>query len=182
MKRGIFTPFVAVLAAAWVMAGAAPPAAAQETVPVPELIERSAALSGVEIELVGELVGDYGVRSGGTVWAQLNDDSYAADPVASGGALTGANTGVGIRIPSDVAFELDRPGGYRRVGPVVSAVGVWRHHDPERGGESYLDVSSLTVVRLGRALEEEANPVAYVVGMVLLGLAVVLWASRSRRA
>ncbi len=38
--------------------------------------------------------------------------------------------------------------------------------------------SPTTVVRLGKALDDEATSVGYTVGIVLLGLAIVLWASR----
>jgi hypothetical protein len=150
-----------------------------DAVDVTDLLENSADYVG-EITIVGELIGDYGFRSDGFMWTQLNDDSYALDPVLDGGKLTGGNTGVAVRMPSAIAEQLDPPGGYRVRGPVISATGIWKHHDPERGGETYLDVTGIIVVEQGRDLPEHPHPVILGVGLVLvLGALVAL--RRSRR-
>ncbi len=134
------------------------------------------------VVLVGELVGDYGFRSDGWVWSQINGDSYAATPVLEGGELSGANVGIGIRIPEELVAELDPPGGYRRRGPVLEVVGTWVYHDPDRGGESYLSAESFTIVEPGRIIGEGPDLVPLAVGLGLLVLSVGLWFSRPRPA
>jgi hypothetical protein len=131
------------------------------------------------VTVEGELVGDYGFRQDGFMWTQLNDDSYARAAVVDGGSLTGANVGIGIRMLSDLARDLDPVGGYRLEGPVIRATGIWRFHDPERGGESYLDVESFEVVKAGRRLEEGPDWYAFSAGVVLMAIAAVLKVRRT---
>lgn len=149
------------------------PALAQNTVDVVDLLEDSLAYAG-EVTVVGELIGDYGFRSDGSMWTQLNDDSYAVESILDDGALTGGNVGVAVRIPHAIAETLDPPGGYRVRGPVVQATGIWKYHDPDRGGESYIDVVQLTVVESGRGLVEHPNYLVGVSGLLLVGAALVL--------
>jgi membrane protein implicated in regulation of membrane protease activity len=127
------------------------------TVSAAELLENGERFSGQEVTVVGELVGDYGFRSDGTMWTQLNSDSYAIRPIVAGGPLRGANIGIGIRMPADLANDLDPPGQYRLVGPIVTVTGIWKYHDAQRHGETFLDVSALTVDTPGRDLSEHPN-------------------------
>jgi hypothetical protein len=127
------------------------------TVSAAELLENGERFSGQEVTVVGELVGDYGFRSDGTVWTQLNSDSYAIRPIVAGGPLRGANVGIGIRMPADLANDLDPPGQYRLVGPIVAVTGIWRYHDPQRQGETFLDVTALAVDTPGHDLSEHPN-------------------------
>ena len=150
-------------------------------VPVEVLLADAESYSGDTITIEGELVGDYGFRSDGTMWTQLNDDSYARDALVDGGPRTGGNIGVGIRMPDTLAEGLDSPGGYRLEGPLVRATGTWKHHDPDRGGESYLDVSILEVVEAGRQLEEGPDWLVLVAGLAVLALSLGLWLSRRQR-
>lgn len=149
------------------------PARAGEAVSVGELLENSASYEGREIILTGELVGDYGARPDGTVWTQLNDDSYATSPVLEGGLLAGANVGVGIRGTADQFRGLDPPGRYTVRGPLVRAVGTWRYHDENRSGESYLDVLSLEVVEPGRRMTEPVDAWVLAVGVILVAATAV---------
>lgn len=165
------------LATIAILAGAAGAVAAPVDVEV--LLADPQAFQG-EVTLTGELVGDYGWRGDGWVWAQLNDDPYAEEPVLEQGALSGGNIGVGIRMPHDLAEQLDAPGGYRRRGPIVAATGTWVYHDESRGGESYLEVETLVVVEPGRDLAEDPSWLRLVLGMVLIGAAAGLWATRER--
>jgi hypothetical protein len=152
------------------------PANAQssEPIPVPDLLENGSTYNGRVVTVEGELVGDYGFRQDGFMWTQLNDDSYARAAVVDGGPLTGANVGIGIRMRSDLARDLDPVGGYRLEGPVIKATGIWRFHDPARGGESYLAVESFEVIKAGRRLEEGPDWVAFGAGLLLLAIAGVL--------
>ena len=174
MKR-----FLALLFALLLMGMPAAIAQDLDAVDVAHLLDNSAEYVG-EITIVGELIGDYGFRSDGFMWTQLNDDSYARDPVLDGGKLTGGNVGVAVRIPSAIARQLDPPGGYRVRGPIISAAGVWKHHDPERGGETYLDVTSVRVVEQGRDLPEHPHPVILGMGLILV-VGSMLTLRRSRR-
>jgi len=158
----------AIMPALIVWAGTAPAAAQEQTVPVTELLTAPARYDGAVITIEGELVGDYGYRASGIVWTQLNDDSYVRAPLVEGGALTGANTGVGLRIPAAEMNGLSPPGGYRIRGPIVRATGQWRFHDPNRQGETYLDVASLEVIESGKQLEEGPNGLAVILGAVLV--------------
>ncbi len=157
----------------------AAPAVAQE-IAVSELLAESPNLSGQEITIEGELVGDYGFRSDGWMWTQLNDDAYVDHPLRDGVSPSGGNIGVGVRIPSELAETLDHPGGYHHRGPVVRLTGIWRHHDPARQGESYLDVETLTVIDDGRMLDEAVVWWTVIVGAGLLAAAGAMWSLRPR--
>ncbi len=173
---------LAVLAGVFVLASVVP-ASAADAVSADDLLADPVTYDGVEVILQGELVGDYGFRHDGWMWAQLNGDSYATDPVATGGALTGGNSGIGIRMPEALGRSLDPPGGYRLVGPIVAVTGEWRFHDPGRGGESYLEVTSIEVVVAGRQIDDPASGFVMAVGAVVLalGLAALVSSRRARR-
>jgi hypothetical protein len=154
----------------------APAFARQATaVSVTDLLAAPESFNGTTITVQGELVGDYGFRRDGSMWTQLDDDSYAVAPVVDGGDLTGANIGIGIEMIAEIGRELDPPGGYRVRGPIVRATGTWRYHDSARGGESYLEAASVEVVTAGADLTEGPNRVALGGGVALVGIAAVLW-------
>ncbi|MCJ7754810.1 MAG: hypothetical protein MUP13_09615 [Thermoanaerobaculales bacterium] len=158
----------------WVVA---PSAVAQtQIVPVANLLTAPARYDGATITVEGELIGDYGFRRSGFMWTQLNDDSYARGPIVEGGTLTGANSGIGIRMPEAAAEGLSPPGGYRIRGPIVRATGQWKFHDPDRQGETYLEVSSIEIVESGVQLSEGPNMPVLLAGIVLLllGIAAML--------
>jgi hypothetical protein len=158
------------------------PAAHAVEVDVAVLVENGATFDGQTVTVTGELVGDYGSRRDGTTWTQLNQDSYAQNPVTEGGALTGSNIGIGVRIPTDLIVDLDPPGRYRMVGPTVAATGIWRFHDPQRSGESFLDVTTLVTVEAGRSLTESPDWASYGVGgLLILGSVLALGARRRSR-
>lgn len=157
----------------------AAPALAQE-IAVSELLAESPKLSGREVTIEGELVGDYGFREDGWMWTQLNDDVYVDHPIRDGIAPGGGNTGVGVHIPSDLAEGLDHPGGYHHRGPVVRLTGIWRHHDPDRQGESYLEVETLGVIDPGRQLDEAVVWWTVLAGLGLMAASGALWYLRPR--
>jgi len=154
---------------------------ATEEVTVSDLLERGAELSGKEVTLTGELVGDYGFRNDGWMWTQLNDDSYVFEPTREDGSGVGGNTGVGIRMPTELGESLDDPGGYRSRGPVVRVTGTWRYHDPERQGESFLQVDSVDVIEPGKSLEEGPQWWTSVIGLTLVVAALGVWITRPRQ-
>jgi hypothetical protein len=155
-------------------------ARSSELVPASQLVDDGARFDNTEITVEGELVGDYGFRNDGFMWTQINDDAYARDALVDGGPRAGANVGVGVRMPSDLGEGLDPVGGYRLEGPLVQLTGIWRYHDPDRGGESYLDVDELVVVEGGRRLEEGPDWAVFALGVLLLATSLVMW-RRNRR-
>lgn len=160
---------------------AAPTGARATTeVSVAELLADGQSFDGQSISIVGELVGDYGLRNDGSAWSQLNGDVYATAPLLEGGALGGSNAGIGVRAPANLIADLDPPGGYHQRGPLVRVSGIWSYHDAERGGETYLDVTSVEVLERGRALGETADPAVAIAGALLLLTALGL-SYRSRR-
>jgi hypothetical protein len=155
-------------------------AGAQEVLPVEELLADGETYDGAEVTVEGELVGDYGFRGDGFMWTQLNDDSYARAAIVDGGARTGGNIGIGVRMASILGRDLDPVGGYRLEGPVVQLTGFWRYHDPDRGGESYLDVTELVVIDRGRRLQEGPDWLVFALGVMLIGATIVMWRQRVR--
>ncbi len=151
-----------------------------ELVPVSQLVDDGARFDNTEITVEGELVGDYGFRDDGFMWTQINDDSYAREALVDGGPRTGTNVGVGVRMPSALGEGLDPVGGYRLEGPLVQLTGIWRYHDPDRGGESYLEVGELVVVGGGRRLEEGPDWAVLALGVLLLITSVVMWRQHRR--
>lgn len=147
-------------------------------VTVSELIGSAAEFAGMEVTLEGELIGDFGFRGDGWMWTQLNDDSYVSTPIREGGIPVGGNTGVGIRMPISLGVDLDPPGRYLTRGPIVRVTGMWKYHDEERQGESYLEVESLAVIEPGRKLDEGPDWLVIVLGVSLVGMAAALWVTR----
>lgn len=152
------------------------PASAAEEVSVLEILDLGAELAGSEVTVEGELVGDYGFRDDDSMWTQLNGDPYVDQALREGGSPVGANVGIAVTMPADLAEGLGPPGGYRNRGPVVRLTGIWKYHDPDRQGESYLEVQSLTVTEPGRQLDEEIDWTATIFGVLLLASAgIVAW-------
>ena len=155
----------------------AAPASAQDAieVTVEQLLNRAADING-RVSVEGELIGDYGFRRDGFMWTQLNGDAYAYRPVLDGGALVGGNIGVAVRIPESMADNLAGPGGYRERGPLVRVTGDWKYHDPDRGGETYVDVISLEVLEPGHSLAEHPN--YWILGAGVLLIVCAAWLRR----
>lgn len=158
----------------------ASPAQASEEVTVSQLVAESVELSGVVVIVEGELVGDYGFRDDASMWTQLNGDSYAQVPLLQSGRPAGGNIGVGIRMPAELAEDLDPPGGYRNRGPLVRVTGTWVHHSDDRQGESFLRVESLEILEVGIPLHESTNVWTVAVGLVLILAAAMIWLTRPR--
>ncbi len=183
MKR-----LLVVASCAALLLGVALPAGAQEiVVTVEDLLDspEEYSVSRVpEIVVHGELIGDFGQRPDGVVWAQLNGDAYAMAPLLAGGELAGPNLGIGVRIPADLwpeLADLAEAGGYRLRGPLVRLTGAWRYHDPARGGESYLDVTGIEVYGEPALLEDRAGWLPFALGVFLLCAAAALALATRRR-
>jgi hypothetical protein len=184
MRRSLTLALAALLAPAWLgaagpSAGAAP--APGDAVSVAELLTDPGAHAGESVVVRGELVGDFGRRDDGTVWTQLNGDPYAEAPLLGGGSLAGANLGIGVRFPAGVWPGFPSPGGYRVRGPLVEVGGIWRYHDPDRGGESYLDASGVVLLAEPLALEEGVRWLPLGLGLGLMGAAAAVGLAWRRR-
>lgn len=151
------------------------PASAAQEVSVSDLIENGQEFADEEVVVSGELVGDYGFRPDGWMWTQLNSDAYSSNPLRESGSPEGGNVGIGVRMPADMASGLDSPGGYRQRGPLVTVTGVWKYHDQERQGESYLEAASLVVVKEGRQLTQDANWLTILLGAGLVLISAAVW-------
>jgi hypothetical protein len=157
------------------------PDLAAARVDVSELIQAAAEYEGEEVTIEGELIGDYGKRRDGSMWTQLNGDAYAVDPILEDGQPVGGNSGIAIRMPEEFAENLDPPGRYGTKGPVVRVVGVWRYHDPDRQGESYLQVDALVVIEAGRDLPQKPSWMTVIAGLCLIAGAAIRWLADLRR-
>lgn len=180
------TSRLVLLVAAWmVLVPAAAPAVAQTdpesppTIDVGDLVAEPDVWDGERIALEGELVGDYSNRDTGT-WVQLNDDSYARQPLGEGGRPVGANTSVGALIPRDLFMEVEgSPGRYGRQGPLVRLEGTFRHDDPRFSGETFLEVEAVSTMSPARDYATGGIDAWFFVGIALMGAAgSVAWRAR----
>lgn len=150
-----------------------------------ELDADPTAWQGRVVQLEGELIGDYGKHNDG-VWVELNDGPYASTPFRPGGSLVGTNQGIGIRIPWPLFDESwGEPGRYRVRGPIVQVVGVFRYHDPDHLGDTFVDVTQLTLVSPSMKVPGERVEWTWPLsaGAILAGAALLALAlSRRRRA
>jgi hypothetical protein len=64
---------------------------------------------------------------------------------------------------------------------VVELSGMWRFHDPDRGGESYLDVTALELLEPPLTLTEAVRWVPLAVGAGMLGAALAVGLLTRRR-
>ena len=148
-------------------------------VTVGQLVSTGANWAGRRVIVEGELIGDYGFRDDGWMWTQLNGDVYVSSPLRGGGKPVGGNSGIGVRMPHLLARDLDGPGRYGAHGPVVRVTGTWKWHDPDRQGESYLEVDSIEVIAPGRLLPEEPDWSILALGTALLLAAAFIMPRRS---
>lgn len=164
------------------LVGSAGPAFAVE-VDVAVLLVDPAPLNGSEVTVEGELIGDFMLRDE-WVWVQLNGDPYASEPLGGGGELAGPNLGIALRFPIAVfdAAAFETPGGYGVRGPVVRVTGEWRYHDEERGGESYLAVTSVEVLERERRFDAPLPVGVLLTGLGLIAVSGLVQAASRRRS
>ncbi len=176
--RKVITVFMTMALAA----GPAFPAGATE---IAEILSNPDEWAGRDIEVTGELIGDFG-RHSGAFWLQMNDGPYANNPLLETGLLLGSNVGITLRVPPELFEQIaavEQPGGYRWRGPLVHAIGEFRYHDPDRTGETYIAVTGLELVEPGYHLPSEATGPWGAIGVILAAVAgwVLLQHARQRR-
>ncbi len=145
----------------------APPAFAIDKVTVSELEALPWNYADEEVQIVGEVIGDYAIQAT-QVWIQVNDDAYATSPLAEGG-LAGTNSGIGVLISrSHFSHDWGPPGGYRVRGPIVEVTGIFRYNDGREAGGTYIEATKVEVL-------EESRPIAapFSTGPLLYGIAIL---------
>jgi hypothetical protein len=132
--------------------------------------------NGRPVEIVGEVIGDYGRRASG-VWIQVNDDAYADSPLIEGGPLSGGNTGLGVRMPSDLFDETlwGSPGRYDTRGPILQVTGIFRYADAETGGDTFIEATEIVLLEPSRPLDVPGPDWPLVIGStgaIVVGVAL----------
>lgn len=133
---------------------------------------------GLEVRLVGEVVGDVLLREGGA-WLTLNDDAHAreAGPLVGHGARRGTNRGLAVWAPDGTHERLGTPGRAGRRGDLVVVVGTVHRADPADRGGLTVRASDLEVLVPGAVAEAPLHQPQALAALVALG-AVALLAGR----
>lgn len=139
-----------------------------------EILSDPEQFDGQTVQLTGEFVGDYSERTDG-YWVQLNVDGYVDAPLLETGELQGRNSGIGAFFPKELFSPTwGDPGGFRQRGPIVVVTAVFRYHDPRFQGETYLDVTDITLVEASKELAEGDGSTTIIVGLIAIGLAAII--------
>lgn len=148
-------------------------------VPAGELDTNPDRYDGRELTVTGEVVGDYGVRAE-AVWVQVNDDPYVSRPLLERDRPTGTNTSIAVRIPIELFDDAawGAPGRYGTRGPILRFTGIFHHNDPDRGGETYVEVSAVELVDPARRIGDERSMAPLGIG-IMLALAGALVLART---
>lgn len=98
----------------------------------------------------GEAIGAVLPRRDGA-WVQVNDDVYAGPvgPLPSHREYRGANAGVGVLLPGELAGDVTVVGGPRTRGDLVEVVGVFRRVEPGSREVAVVRADSVEVLRRG---------------------------------
>jgi hypothetical protein len=140
-----------------------------------------AALDGVTVTFVGEVVGDVLRRPGGA-WVLVNDDPYAlaVGPLPAHRTFAGANEGLAVWVPDAAVGLLGDPGRAGRRGTVIEVVGTVVRTDPEDGGGLTLRAATVRVVAPAVPVDGPSDRPRAIAAAALLGLAASLRLLRSR--
>lgn len=147
-----------------------------------------AALDGLTVRYVGEVVGDVIPRRGG-VWVRVNDDAYALEvgPLSGAASRAGRSSGLAVWLPDGLHETLGPPGRHARRGDVVAVTAVVRRADPADGGGLALRAEALDVLAPARPADRPADPllagaarIAALVAVVAVALARAGVARRGR--
>lgn len=132
------------------------------------LYDCPAVYDGRVVRYEGEVVGALLHRSDGA-WTQLNDDLYAGvlGPLPTHRDYRGANAGVGVFLPADIADRVATVGGPRARGDVLVIVGTFHRIDPDSREAAVIRADTATIARRGRPVDQEPLRDRQVVGIVL---------------
>lgn len=134
----------------------------------------------------GEAVGGLLDREGGT-WTQLNDDAYAGatGPLPTHRTFRGANSGIGVFLPDELAVDVRTVGGRATRGDVLAVEGTFHRIGRSSGEVAVIEARSVEVVRRGESIEDpvlwDRRVAAAILGVLAATVAVVQqWVSRRR--
>lgn len=143
-----------------------------------------AALDGLEVTYVGEVVGELLPRRGGA-WAQVNDDPYALEvgPLVGHRALAGFNSGLAVWLPDGLHERIGDVGRPARRGDVIVVRGRLLRADPDDGGGITIRADELEVLADSVEVEVPLHvPQALVAALLAVATLVAIgwrwWARR----
>lgn len=140
----------------------------------PTVLACPAGLDGLEVRLVGEVVGDVLPREGGA-WLTINDDAHAREvgPLVGHGTRRGTNRGLAVWAPDGTHERLGAPGRAGRRGDLVVVVGTVRRADPDDGGGLTVRASAIEVLVTGARASAPLHRTQAVAAVVALtGVAI----------
>jgi hypothetical protein len=146
-----------------------------EAVASNELYDCPTIWDGRRVSYTGEAVGAV-LRRGEVAWVHLNDDVYAGDvgPLPAHRDYQGGNGGIGVRIPADLAEEIDWVGSGRARGDVLEVVGTFHRVHAESREPAVIVATGGRVVRRGEPFTDPILPDRAVAAGVLSALALLL--------
>lgn len=142
------------------------------------LIEEAKKWNGRQVIFTGEAVGEGMVR-GQKCWIHLNDDAYMWKNIEEGAKLGGYNTGHAIWVDARLAKKITFYGNYLYEGDIVKVTGTFNSVCRDHGGDMDIHADTLEIVRIGHPVKHIVNFKRAWLGLVLLGLAGVLFWVRS---
>jgi hypothetical protein len=142
------------------------------------LVEEAKKWNGHRVTFTGEAVGEGMVR-GLKCWIHLNDDAYMLKNIEEGAELGGYNNGQAIWVDAGLARKITYYGNYLHEGDIVKVTGTFHSVCRDHGGEMDIHADTLEIVRIGHPVKHTVNFKQAWLGLVLLGLAGVLFWIRS---
>lgn len=133
-----------------------------------ELYDCPSLYDGLLVRYQGEVVGALLDRGRGA-WTQLNDDRYAgeAGPLPTHRHYRGANAGVGVFLPADLAGQVQTVASPRARGDVLVIVGTFHRIDPQTRDAAVIRAETGRIERPGRPTDHEPLRNRRIVGIVL---------------
>jgi hypothetical protein len=153
-------------------------AGAPVTVTSDDLYDCPAYFDGRRVRYSGEVVGGVLQRRDGA-WVQLNDDVYAGQPgpLPTHRHYRGANSGVGVWLPSELAGAITNVGGPGVRGDTLTIEGIFWQVDPHAFEAAVLRAERGSLVRVGQPTPDPPlrNRMVVAAALALAAVAAV-WA------
>lgn len=100
-----------------------------------DLVDYSEVYEGRTVVLRGEVIGDI-MRRGQFAWVNVHDKFNA----------------VGVWVPAHLTEKIGYKGSYRYKGDIVEVQGIFKHADPQLGGDFCIRAEQLSIIEKGRYL------------------------------
>lgn len=120
---------------------------------------------------------------GERAWVHLNDDPYALDlgPLPAHRLAVGANSGIPVSIPLDVADDITHVGDAHHQGDILDIEGVFHRAHPADGGGPAIQARTATIHQTGRRVARPVSPplilTAITVAMIALASTIAVRSS-----